>query len=486
MTLSVLLPLFLGCTPGKVVFADDTAASSGPDDSGETDADADADADTDADADSDTDTTLPSDDLFSNVRVEVHAEQTSLLVVRWTQALAADVHLEFSFEDGVWLDSPTRSLGSGEHEEYIAGAPYGSAVTWRLVGEPAGDPVLTADVVTENGGPPDELPSATVLVSDPSGWDAEGAPYMFMSLAADDFDDRWWILIVDRAGEVVWSRKSDRNRASLHPRVARDGRSLYIDQNSFWAIFDSGVDSTIQELALDGSLIQSFDTPGLHHPFTDLPDGSVSYGAISGYYSNEYLTHVSLDGERTDLWDCEDWLSSIGERDYCGSNTLTYDEGTDRYLFSFYSFETIVQLTGEGEAVAWFGNAAGSYAFDPESSRFWWQHGGVITPSGTLLTSTDLTTRGVETVVREYEIDVAAETLREVWSFGVGEGVYGEQMGEATRLANGNTWHNYGLLPRVREVTPAGELVWDISWRGDAIGRTMPVSDLYALLPDRL
>ncbi len=36
--------------------------------------------------------------------------------------------------------------------------------------------------------------------------------------------------------------------------------------------------------------------------------------------------------------------------------------------------------------------------------------------------------------------------------------------GEAVRLPGGNTLHNYGSLARAREVTPEGEVVWDIGW----------------------
>jgi hypothetical protein len=49
-------------------------------------------------------------------------------------------------------------------------------------------------------------------------------------------------------------------------------------------------------------------------------------------------------------------------------------------------------------------------------------------------------------------------------------------------LPNGNLIHNTGGLARVREYTPDGEVVWDVEWvYSDAIGRSMPIVDLYAL-----
>ena len=56
-------------------------------------------------------------------------------------------------------------------------------------------------------------------------------------------------------------------------------------------------------------------------------------------------------------------------------------------------------------------------------------------------------------------------------------------MGEAHRLPNGNTLHNYGSNARLREVTPEGQVVWDVQWSGSLIARSTPIEDLYALMP---
>ena len=108
----------------------------------------------------------------------------------------------------------------------------------------------------------------------------------------------------------------------------------------------------------------------------------------------------------------------------------------------------------------------------------------MITDEGTLLISAKVSQNGTETVAREYTFDDDTETLTEVWSFGEGEGVYGSEMGEAHRLGNGNTLHNYGSTPRIREATPDGAVVWDVTWSsGTYIGRSEVIADLYALWP---
>ena len=58
-------------------------------------------------------------------------------------------------------------------------------------------------------------------------------------------------------------------------------------------------------------------------------------------------------------------------------------------------------------------------------------------------------------------------------------------MGEAHRLPGGHTLHNYGSTARIREFTPAGDVVWDTQWGGgQTLGRTEVIEDLYDLWGD--
>ncbi len=449
-------------------------------------------SDTDPPSVTDTGDPLPTGPLvIVDEGADVHAAHGNILVVHWRQNAEADVHVEFSFEPGIWVSTPTRALGFGRHEELLLGVPYGMGVTWRIVASNAAEAATTADLLSVTLPPPPDLPTGKLLASDPARYDP-AAPWIFTSLAPPSvFGDEWWHVIVDRAGRIVWAQRTERGRAGMHPGVARDGRSLLIDQNSFFGVFDGGAQSVIEQTLIDGTVIRTIPTPGLHHPFTELPDGTIAYGRTLGSYSDEELVRVRPDDSSDVLWRCSTWLAEIGYDSFCMSNTITYHEATDRFLFSMWTNETVIEIDGTtGASTRWFGTAPGSYAFDPPDSQFWWQHGAVITPTGTLLVSTDLTWSpytgqgGTETIVREYAIDDAAQTLREVWNMDVGAGIYGHQMGEARRLPNGNTWHNFGEVARLREAAPDGAIVWDAKFTGaGAIGRSMPLASLYDLSP---
>lgn len=412
----------------------------------------------------------------------------TLVWVTWSQTAPAAVHLEFSVDPGVWISSPVRDLPAGAHEEVLLGVPYDSDVTWRIVAEGADETVTSDDTIDHTAPVPPTLPQIQVHPGDPSGWDP-AMPYVLTSTTEQggDFGDPWWVMVLDRRGRVVWGRRTSSDRITMHARIALDGRSMLLDDNSYWGRFDQGVTSSVTRMTLDGAVLETWDTPGLHHDFVDLPDGTLVYGSYQGFYSNELLVEIAPDRSTTVLLDCEAWLATEGlSREWCGSNTVTYRESTNKLLWSMFSFETILEIDRDsGHVDRWFGNLPGSYAFDPPSAGFWYQHGGYWTDEGTLLTSTYVVPQGVETVVREYEVDDANRTLRLVWDFGVGDGVYGAQMGEAHRLPSGNVLHNYGTLARLREGRPDGSIVWDVEWPGHDIGRSIPAPDLYALVRDR-
>jgi hypothetical protein len=397
----------------------------------------------------------------------------SLVHARWTQSAEAVTYVQYALPGEPWRQSPSSRREAGEHEALLVGLPFDSEVRWRVVSEGA----RSEEVSAHTAAPPPDLPQGQLLVADPSRYDP-AVPYLLLSLAPAQWSEPWWVLIVDRQLRPVWAVRTPPSRVSLHPRLAHDRRSLYLDHNSFWSIFDQGAQASVVQMSLEGTVLRTIPTPYAHHPFTDLPDGSVAYGAWADY-ADEQLELVHPDGQHETLWSCGAWLGELGQPGYCMSNTLSYDETREGFLFSFYSLETVVEIE-DGQALRWFGHVPGGYAVEP---ALWWPHGAHWTEAGTLLVSSDLDEAGTETVAREYVADEASQTLRQIWSFGEGEGLYADQLGEAHRLPGGHTLHNYGQLAQIREVTQQGEIVWEGRWDSEMLGRSTPIDDLDALVP---
>jgi hypothetical protein len=393
----------------------------------------------------------------------------------------------------VGLRSPGRAHTAGPHEEMLLGIPYGMTATWKIVAVASDGTVTSPEATIETGPVPATLPAAVIGASDPAGWDTT-TPYFYVGLVEKDgdFGGRWWAILMDRQGRAVWGSRSSLSMIHMHPRLSWNEDALLLDQNNYWGEFGSGgVDSSVSKIQIDGTVLETWATPGLHHPYTEMPDGSLAYGALQQGYGDERLVVLHPDGTSDELFSCDDFLQDIGEgNDACGSNTLSYNELTNQFMFSLFTVETIVEIdAGTGAYDKWFGHVLNSWAFDPPQSIFWYQHGGYITPEGTLLTSTHTEDRppGGENVAREYLLDPVTETLVNVRTFGEGDGVYGDQMGEAHKLSNGNVLLNYGTLARLREYATDGTVVWDLWWPSSSdVGRSAPVHDLYALAPPRL
>ena len=110
-----------------------------------------------------------------------------------------------------------------------------------------------------------------------------------------------------------------------------------------------------------------------------------------------------------------------------------------------------------------------SHAHDPQ-----WLDNGHL-----LLFTTSST--GLASGAVEYELNTDSSELVEVWSYGMDDGPFALFLGQATRLANGNTLVNFGAAGQIREVTPDGSVVWQISLPG---GQSFAQARLIDELPD--
>ncbi len=421
----------------------------------------------------------------ANLQAAIHDEMGSLVTAGWDQLEACAGYLQYRVEDESWLESPTGDLEVGAREQLLLGIPYDVEVRLRVVNDCGDGAVYSDSIVAQTDPLPEGLPHAAVITARDEGWD-ETLRYLLTSIDSREDavnPDATWTIILDRKARTVWALATPTQRVTMAPHVATGSAGLLIDHNSFWAIFDGGEASQVLRVGLDGIEIELHDTPGLHHPLAELPDGTVVWGALAG--TTETVELLPPGGEQATLWSCQLLHQQLGSMLPCSGNTLTYSQASGSFLFSFFSTDTVVEIdASSGETLRWFGHLDGSWAFDPEDSAFYWQHGAVYTDAGTLLTSTADGEPGQETLVREYELDHDAQTLRQLWSFGQGQGIYGDELGEAWRLPGGNTLHNTGTAQRLREITPDGEVVWDVSWtRGSFVGRSEPIEDLYALLP---
>ncbi len=438
----------------------------------------------------------PTDTGIDTVTWELHHEIESLIYVRWDQPVPATARVEFRRADTEdWLETPVQELESGQAEFLLLGIPYDTEFVFRVVIDRGAGEHILEEQSGSTGPLPDNLPLPTVQISDPAQYEPSGA-YLMSSVNLNIggwVGGLFWKFIIDRDGNVVWAHQTSDYLWTTYMMPSRDGQDILWDQYTFWALWDNGDRSLVHRMKIDGTVTHTYETPGGHHAYAELPDQSIIWGAAVDW-STEIVRRVDLDGTSTTVWDCRDFHDELGVKEGCMSNTINYDEDSDSFLISFYTTNTVVDIDlSSGETIRWFGTHLDGYGFDPDTSAFAWQHGAHwLEPNRLLLSThrTDVDEKELETVCREYVVDDDTQTLTNVWSFGEGEGLHAHTAGEAWRLDNGNTLHNYGSWGVIREVTPKGEIAWEVDWRSDVpdvldrlIGRSHFISDLYAFAP---
>lgn len=413
--------------------------------------------------------------------VSVHPEVSTVLVVRWTQLVEAEASwLSWSFEGRAW-SSPERARSPGPASEVVLGLPSGESVE-LVLNLRIGDEIRSYDVGTGTTG---GLPAALVLPSLTSADEAlaREQPFLLTSVnvGSVDFYGPCYVVIIDQQARVVWYRAVDDSRLTMFPRVSRYGGYLIWDATTYY-VYDDSVTAGVIRATLDLGQEEETTVPHMGLTYDELPDGSLLFDYAEDYY-RYHLAIQAPDGEQTLIWDCYDWMSDYdGSGWACAPNTVLWDEESDQVIWSMFQTSTVASIElSSGELQWYFGRTPGGLVVDPADALLMLQHYPNWTPDGTLLLSTHVPGGPGQQTVREYEVDATARTATQVWSYTPEAGHYADYAGEATRLESGNTLVNFGTDGVVQEVTPEGEVAWEIDWQDRLLGHLTPIENLYDL-----
>jgi len=285
-------------------------------------------------------------DRVEGISATIHDEHGSIVVVGWDQLTAAEGWVEYSADGETWMSSPSCEIAEGQQEQLLLGIPYDVDVSLRLVQTGTEGTAMSDTAAISTDKLPSGIPEATLLTANQERYDPD-RPWLLAGVCD-------WTVILDRQGQVVWAVETPLLRATLQPQPSWDGTDLLIDHGSYWALFDGGKRSQVQRMKIDGSVVQTYDTAGLHHPFTELPDGSIVWAAMDG--NDEILERLAPDGSQERIASCHALIGAYGEEGYCGSNTIRYSAERDSFLWSLYSDDSILEVdAATGKALHIFG-----------------------------------------------------------------------------------------------------------------------------------
>lgn len=438
-----------------------------------------------------------SDAYATDVEIAVHDDVNTILVVTWTQAMAAEeVWLEFTFEEGNVMASRPKSGEAGPHRDVVLGVPGDTDVTVRVMSRAGGADYRSSDYTGHTDPVPSGMPEPTVVDYDPSiaspdrylFGSVEDSPDSVQQSRNNYYSGQFWLYIMDRKGRIVWYYNNPANNASsTFQRMARDGGEyIWIDQGRRG-------DQGVIKMTLDHEYFETIDVP-VGDCIDVTEEGTLLYDV-----DGELFEWTEGGGSRS-IWSCH---AELELEPNCYSNTVNYNPDTDSVVMSFPEPGAVVEIDRQsGEMVGYYGNQQGAWAFDPpltmppEEWRFGIQHFPNITAAGTLLVSSHLPPHDTfqsapspnEHSFVEFRINRDTETLTEIWRYTEGP-EWPHAKGMAIRMANGNTLANYGTGGVIREITPTKQTAfmvkWDIPGNEDfynkMVGHNELIDDLYAL-----
>lgn len=419
----------------------------------------------------------------------------TLAHLEWSTDTDAPSWVEYGLTKDYGMVTPVGEGGT-EHSFALLGTPPLTEVFYRAVSEIDGKERDVKGSI-ETGGVPSDLPDFEITVYEP---DRVSDDAFILGTA---FGTLPCVYLIDREGNWLWYKRVNPLKNPIEINFERGSNNILF--NSF-LIDHSEDDSNVTRVSLDGRVDEDIDTPFGHHAFTELPDGSIAFLAIDvrdfdvGADGDEepvvgdaIVVAPADGGEPYTFWSVWDdsfdhdpawhdrWDSGFYPQggDWTHANSLHYYEASNTFLVSFRNLDMIAEIDADsGEVLREFGGATG-YQLTEGSRSFNYQHDVSWTPADTLLMITT-DDKVNETTAVEYAIDDDERTLEEIWSHGDGEGIHVLVQGTARELDNGNRLINFGSSGLVREVTPEGDVVWEMSVRvGFAFGNTVPFSDLW-------
>ncbi len=408
------------------------------------------------------------------VEVSIHPNLANVVVLNWTTDDPGLSRVEYGLDDDYGMSTPVSAEESTEHRVLLLGLPPLNQVYFKAITEVNGVELQSiGDIATDNV--PASLPDISVNVLDQAAISSE--PYLLGVLEGIQKA----IFAVDREGNWLWyylleSPFEDGYRLFSEVYFALDGNDLFY--NTFSTDLELGAGALFR-VSIEADPISDTYLDMHHHAFTELPDGTIGYltADVRSWYDPDEGAEVPVVGDAVyelapdgstalifSTWDWmepekhDNWEPSVYDIgfDWTHGNMLEYYADSDTYMVSLGYVNTVLQIDRSGTVLDSWGQYGDVQVADG-TSAFEFQHDPSWTDEGTLLmvATEDSETRGTE-------YSISGGTMEETWSYGRGEGILAVAQGQARRLANGNTMIGWGTAGLVREVTPEGEVVWEL------------------------
>jgi Arylsulfotransferase (ASST) len=408
--------------------------------------------------------------------------------VRWSTNLPASSWVHYQVEDGGGWFAAGSDDETQEHEVLVLGLRPVNGHRLRATSQAAdGQVAFSEDLGYPTGPLPFAVPRIQVTVHDAHrvqpGW-------TLMNMVVDNSFPPTVALMLDAQGHVVWYHTlGDAQGAAGVETSLVAGDQVLIGGNI--APGETPVQVNLAgDVVWEGPMqLESglFTSGTMHHTFQRLPNGDYVTMLFEMYegHLQDVIWQFDAELETTWEWHAIDHIPET-EIDRLHGNIVQVDLEEDVAYFHSRDLSALYKIDRADGAILWTLREGGDFTMLGDHPDPWWlrAHAPEILPDGHLLLHDN---GGSEkrpyTRIIEYEVDQQAMTIQPVWQFpqeGSEDTWFAKVWGDADRLPNGNTLFCSGTAfandapGRVAEVTPEGEVVWELRFESEDGGPAAP------------
>jgi len=400
----------------------------------------------------------------SHVVAQVSEQIATVVVVRWTTDVPTTGFVEFGPTRALGMRTPVEPAAALDHTATLLGLSADAPHYYRAVSVEGAVAVAASGVDSiRTGSLPVGLPALTPTGDGYTGFVV--VPILGAITA---------VTIIDAQGRIVWYHTDDRQLDFYRARLSVDGKSLLY--NAAKISGEPSPASEIVRVSLDGSQQSSIPIPLLAHDFVEHADGTLAAIAFEDRQDTDgtrirgnKLVEVAPDGTQRTVWtswSCFDYAAVKGDDPQQGwtfANALDYDATDDVYYLGMRNFSSITRINRKTRACEWVLGLSGStLTFAAGAARFLHQHQFQVRGNHILVMDND-GSPGNESRVLEYELDLAAKTATQVWSYVATPSVYTFVLGEPIRFDDGGTFINWSAAGQMERLDAAGTRIWKLN-----------------------
>ena len=406
--------------------------------------------------------TSPScDDLVIDASLHPNSAKVS-----WVTPEESTVSVAYLMEGQV-INRVISSEGATEHEGGLHGLFALRDITYTATALPTdgGDPIsCKGEFTTANLAP--EVPELVVEIFDPE----RSSPERYFAGVAIGSDTSL-PFVISRSGQIVWYSLSESFHYIDQVEVGLDGDGMLVGSYDILREADLGV---VHRVDLFGEVTDELPLTGGHHFFRQTDEESILHPSIEVRpWENsdgeiidvvgDALLEISTDGTTREIFNAWEQLEPSEHSnfynqffpqgaDWTHLNSIDLFEGN--LLITLPHLRTVLLLDPEtGSIIEEFSTE--NYSFD--DLPFSKPHDVHMLDKNTITAINHYTNT---TIAVEYSIDREAGILTPIWRYD--GGISSNYMGQFSRLSNGNRLINYGAAGVIQEVTPEGEVVWEL------------------------